>query len=399
MTPASVVAPASWSSGAMLVALRASRGASRSELARISGLSISTVSTRLQPLIDAGLVEESSPDMAATGPGRPSKLLTVSGRAGTILAVELSLHHAALSTMDFSGGMRALEKRELDLTEDPDVVTDRLAERVLAALQHDGSAAGLSGVAVSVPGPIDATRRQVVAPSRLPGWSGFRLADALSDRLEVPVLIENDANAMAVGERVGQAPAVDDLVFVKASSGIGCGIICKGELYRGATGLAGDISHVRLGAGSDVACGCGLRGCLEATSSGAALVRDLSRAGLELASPAEVVSAAAAGVEPVARAVREAGQLLGEALAGVVSFFNPELVIVGGVLGELELYLTAVRAGIYGACSPIITQQLEVRGPTGGPDVALLGVGTLLLDELLCQTRVDAQLAVRPEPA
>jgi len=380
----------------MLAAVRALRGSSRSELARMSGLSMSTVSTRVQPLIEADLIEESVFDTGASGPGRPARLLRVNRHAGTILAVELSLHHAAVSTMDFAGGIRALEKVEIDLAQDPVVVTDLLTERILAATRRRDGVKHLAGVAVSVPGPIDATRRQVVAPSRLPGWSGFRLADALSERLEVPVLIENDANAMAVGERVGYAPAIDDLVFVKASSGIGCGIICRGQLYRGATGLAGDISHVRLGNGSDVACGCGLRGCLEATSSGAALVRDLRRAGLDLSSPSELVAAATAGVETVARAVREAGQLLGEALAGVVSFFNPELVIVGGVLGQLELYLTAVRAGIYGACSPIITQQLEVHGPNGGPDVALLGVGTLLLDELLCQARVDAQLAVRP---
>ena len=111
-------------------------------------------------------------------------------------------------------------------------------------LAHGPSGAPLRGVGTGIPGPVDPASGRVVYPSRMPGWNNFPVAEYLDTRYDLPILVENDANLMAVGEARAW-PGCDNLMVLKAGSGIGCGVIVNGRLHRG-RGAAGDISHVRV---------------------------------------------------------------------------------------------------------------------------------------------------------
>lgn len=201
----------------------------------------------------------------------------------------------------------------------------------------------------------------------MPGWDGFPVREALSQELGCPVMVDNDVNLMALGEQhAGVARSVGDFLCVKIGTGIGCGIVVGGEVYRGTTGSAGDIGHIQVEPDGR-ACACGNRGCLEAHFSGAALARDAedaARAGrsAELAarldaagklSAVDVAAAAAAGDPTALDLIREGGNRVGQVIAGLVSFFNPGLVVIGGgVTGLGHNLLASVRTQVYRQSCP-----------------------------------------------
>ncbi|WP_131824190.1 ROK family protein, partial [Mycobacteroides abscessus] len=140
-------------------------------------------------------------------------------------------------------------------------------------------------------------------------------------------------------EQTVQDPSRRQTITIKAGSAIGAGIVIDGRLYRGSTGAAGDITHVRIDAAGDTPCSCGNTGCLETVASGAALVRILSTAGVDVSSTADVVRLASDAHPATTRAVRMAGRYLGEVLAANVNFFNPDAVYLGGILSTLDPFI------------------------------------------------------------
>jgi predicted NBD/HSP70 family sugar kinase len=158
--------------------------------------------------------------------------------------------------------------------------------------------------------------------------------------------------------------------------------VVEGSLYRGRGGVAGDISHVRVAAGSDNPCTCGNRGCLETVASGAALVAQLVALGVEVAGTAEVMAAAEHGHPTATTAVRRAGLQLGEVLANVVNFANPDAVLLGGALSGSEAFVAAVRGALYERCLPLATRELRIDRVRAGADAGLYGGGALALAEV-----------------
>src|SRR5690606_19201888 len=157
-------------------------------------------------------------------------------------------------------------------------------------------------------------------PSRMPGWSGFDVGSWLEDALDVPAVVENDANAMAVGEHFGHARRTRHSVSVKAGTAIGAGILVDARLYPGASGAGGASRPTRIPAAAHTECSCGNRGCLETGPSGAALARRLREQGHDVAATADVL-ALVRDAEPVATTLaRTAGRHLGAALCTVVNF-------------------------------------------------------------------------------
>ncbi len=134
------------------------------------------------------------------------------------------------------------------------------------------------GAGIAVPGPVDYHRGVPVSPPIMPGWDGYPVRDAVARELGCPAILDNDVNAMAMGEQhSGVARSARDFLFVKIGTGIGCGIVVDGELYRGVDGCAGDIGHIRVEEFGPI-CACGNTGCLEAFSGGAAIARDATAA-------------------------------------------------------------------------------------------------------------------------
>ena len=210
-------------------------------------------------------------------------------------------------------------------------------------------------------------------------------------------MVDNDVNLMALGEQhAGVARSVGDFLCVKIGTGIGCGIVVGGEVYRGATGSAGDIGHIQA-VPDGRACACGNRGCLEAHFSGAALARDALEAatqGLsaELASRLEtngtlsavdIAAAAAAGDTVSLDLIREGGTRTGQVIAGLVSFFNPGLVVIGGgVTGLGHTLLAAIRTQVYRQSLPLATGNLPIVLGELGQNAGVIGAARLISDHL-----------------
>src|SRR5699024_6051818 len=157
-----------------------------------------------------------------------------------------------------------------------------VSARLRTLIDSAAVAGRIIGAGIALPGPVDVVSRTVQNPSRMPGWPDQDIGALLEDALGVPAIVEDDANAMELGEHFARTPPVQHSVTVKAGTAIGAGVVAGGQVYRGAGGAAGDITHTRVSAARDTPCSCGNRGCLETVSSGAALVRLLGEEGYEV---------------------------------------------------------------------------------------------------------------------
>ncbi|MFI6292869.1 ROK family protein [Nonomuraea sp. NPDC050790] len=372
--------PVTGAQGELLRLVATGQAESRAELARLSGLAASSVSLRVEELLDARLlVEEGS---GTSRGGRRPRRLRLSPAAGVLTVADLGAHHVRLGLLDLSGTPLAVQEREADITAGPEAVLDWLADAFDELLEaHAPPGVPLRGVGTGIPGPVDPATGRVVGPSRMPGWNNFPVADHLRARYDLPVLVENDANLMAVGE-ARSWPGADNLMVLKAGTGIGCGVVVNGRLHRG-RGAAGDISHVRVRTDSSIVCACGHSDCLEAYASGAALQAALAEAGILVARPADIVGLVDDAVPEATSLVRTAGRMIGEVLTVLVNFFNPDVIAVGGSLAAAEPLIASIRAAVYERCLPLATRELEIAPARAGQDAALLGGGALLLDAVL----------------
>jgi predicted NBD/HSP70 family sugar kinase len=353
------------------------QAASRADLARLSGLAPSSVSLRVEELLAAGLLREAG--AGASRGGRRPRRLELGRESGLLLAADLGSHHARLAVLDLAGEPLEVVEEPWEIAAGPVATLDWIAGR-LDALADRGQP--VRGVGVGLPGPVDFAGGRVVTPSRMPGWNEFGVRDHLAARYDVPLLIENDVNLMAVGEHRRAWPESDNLMVVKAGTGIGCGVIASGRLHRG-RGAAGDISHVRVRSDASAICACGQPDCLEAYASGAALVDALSGQGIAVDHASQIVRLVDDGVPQATNLVRGAGRLMGEVLTVLVNFFNPDALVIGGSLSAAEPLIAAIRAAVYERCLPLATRHLEISAARAGPDATVLGIGSLLLDEVL----------------
>ena len=332
--------------------LRQRGTASRAEIARDTGLSRSTVSSLVGELQDAGLVVE-NPARTGDGEGaqqqgRPPVLLALDRRAGAVVGLDFGHDDVHVAVADLSRTVLAERVIEIDvdhaglgaLDAAADLVFDALAEadvprdRVLAA------ALGLSG-------PIDHERDLVHRSAILPSWLGIRPGAEMSQRLGVPVFVENDANLGALAEvTMGAATGVDDAIYLMIAAGIGAGIIVGGHVLHGAGGTAGELGHV-LADETGPICRCGNRGCLETLVAGPAIV-DLLRPTHGPDLTLDGVMALLRADDPgTRRAIEDAGRAVGRVLAGLVNVLNPEAIVVGGELAAAgDALLDPVRAAI-----------------------------------------------------
>lgn len=362
----------------LLWLITSGRARSRMELARVLGVPQSTVSLRVQALLNAGVLTEQGEGRSQGG--RRPRLLSVDPGFGHVWAADFGSRHVRIGALDLAGNLLCAHERPIDINGDPDTVIGELADAISELATSAAFLGRWLGVGVAMPGPVDVTTGSVTLPSRMPGWRNYQVRAAVQRHFEVPVVVDNDANLMALGESCG-GPPDQTLLVVKAGTGIGAGLVVEGSLYRGRGGVAGDISHVRVAAGGDNPCTCGNRGCLETVASGAALVAQLVALGVDVAGTAEVMAAAEDGHPTATTAVRRAGLQLGEVLANVVNFANPDAVLLGGALSGSEAFVAAVRGALYERCLPLATRELRIDRVRVGADAGLYGAGALALAE------------------
>jgi predicted NBD/HSP70 family sugar kinase len=377
-----------------ILALFRSRGPlTRGEVMDSTGLARSTVNQRLDTLLSAGLLVPAG-ESVSTGGRRPGRF-AFNAQAGIMLVADIGATGLRTAVCDLAGSVLAERPARIHVASGPLEVLGLADDRFRALLREVGRAReDVSGVAISVPGPVQYATGRVVSPPIMTGWDGFDIPGFFRQRYGVTVLVDNDVNAMAVGEQRMCYPDVDHLAFVKVGTGVGCGIIAGGQVLRGAQGAAGDIGHTRVtvaDVGEEPVCICGNTGCVEAYAGGWALIRDLQAAGRTVDTVDDVVALIRAGDPEAARLARRAGRILGEAVADAVSVLNPAVVVIGGQLADAEDQLLAgIREVVYQRCLPLATRSLQLVRTRLDPRAGVLGLALLLTDAILAPQQVEA---------
>ena len=350
----------------------------RPAIVKQTGLAASTVSAAVSRLVEAGVISETD-ESVSTG-GRRARRLVTSDGVGALALVELGAHHGLVALTDPTQGVTHATSFLVDIASGPEAVLTAVMEEV--SRQEKAAGVRVGGLALAVPGPVDAERTRVIRPARMPGWDGINVAEEVARHCGLPAIIDNDARAGAIGESVyrrrleGVTP-IDTLIYVKAGSAIGGAYLVDGIPLVGQGGLAGDISHIPVDAASGRPCKCGNVGCLETIASADSIRADLAAAGLVYENNAQLLAAARDGVPAVATAIRQAGTLLGLSLAHLVSFLAPQGVILGGALSAVDAFTAGVRAALHQSCLPSIMEDLVIESSRSGRDAALWGLSTL----------------------
>jgi predicted NBD/HSP70 family sugar kinase len=219
----------------------------------------------------------------------------------------------------------------------------------------------------------------------------------VSSWFDAPVHVDNDVNAMAVGEQSANLRGASDLLVVKVGTGVGCGIIADGHVLRGASGAAGDIGHTWADTGGirrdPPECRCGKRGCVEAYAGGWALARDLSTEFRRAITVDAVVELLRTGDSTAVRLVRDGGRVLGASLATAVSLLNPSAVVLSGQVAAAagEHLLAGLRERVYARSLPLATRNLPIQLSSLWPDAGIRGLATGVADMILGDRRSPTQ--------
>ncbi|MBW8803309.1 MAG: sugar kinase [Catenulispora sp. 13_1_20CM_3_70_7] len=354
----------------------------RSAIVGATGLSRAAIAQRVDLLIERGLLVETEP--AATERGRPPLTLDLSDAGIVVAGCDLGATHSRLAIATLSGRVLAERARAVDINTGPDAVLGGVRADLEELLAQAGRpATHLRAVGIGVPGPVEFASGTVVRPPIMAGWDGCRVPGFFEGRYTAPVLVDNDVNTMALGEYTHRRDS-RHLLYVKVGTGIGCGVVSGGVLHRGASGAAGDIGHIQLPAHEDVLCHCGNTGCVEAVASGSAIAAALREQGIDAVGAADVVRLVSEGQPAARRQVRLAGQRIGEVLASLVSFYNPDTIVIGGILAQLhEDLLADVRAVIYRRALPLATRSLAIETSVLGERAGVLGAVRLAARHLL----------------
>jgi len=368
--------------------LRDGQPRTRAQLAELTGLARSTISARLDALVRLGLVV---PFGGVSTGGRPPSLLAFNPGARVVAGVDLGATHASAALADLDGQILAERSEALAIDSGPRKVLG-WAERTVRELLDDQqrSVEELAAIGIGLPGPVEHSTGRAINPPIMPGWDRYDVPGHVQRAFDVPVLVDNDVNIMALGEQHAHLREVDDLVFIKVGTGIGAGIISGGSLQRGAQGTAGDLGHIYVPRGAEVTCRCGNPGCLEAVAAVPALARAIRATGVEVAADADVVRLVRAGDPEAVKAVRQAGRDIGEVLAALVNLVNPSVIVIGGALAAAgESLIAGIREVVYLRSLPLATEHLHITTSRAGGRAGVIGAAALAIGHALSPEAID----------
>lgn len=353
----------------VIEALRALGPSSQASLARSVGLSRSAVNAIVRSLAEHGVVE------VRTGATSRETSVVLGGARGAIVAIDLGHQRLHGSVVSFDNRSRIDRVVDIDREHDPvsDVsILTMLVDQLLDEAGLDRSE--VSQLYVALHAPYDRLSRSIPLAGILPGWEGFDIEAELSERLGMPLVVDNDANFAALAEwSWGAARGTRDLLYVKFSHGIGSGLILQGEVFRGTNGMAGEIGHIVVDERGSL-CNCGNRGCLSAVASGRALLQELSVAGTPRESLQDLIAGARGGDLACRRILVESGRYLGRSLAHAVKMIAPATIIIGGELAAAGSYVfDSVAQELAASSLPAPSTLPQISHGILRADMAILG--------------------------
>lgn len=395
----------------MLRCLQEGAPLSRARLANLTGLNKTTISSLVEELLDRALVHEIGLD--TSGGGRPAILLDLNPQAGCIIGVELGVGFISVILTDFVGHILWRRLEETDEDEQQEAIVAhalRLVDGAMTASQSCG--VRLLGLGLALPGLVDVEEGTLIFSPNLQ-WRDVPLRQVFREHTGLPVLVDNDANAAALGEHLfGVARQIHDFVFLIAGVGLGGGLFLNGNLYRGADGIAGEIGHTSFMAERGRPCRCGNWDCWETWGNQYSLIERV-RARLEVRrsslipqlmaqqnSPLTlkiIAQAADAGDSEALEALAETGAAIGQGVANLINIFNPEMIVVGGSMSVAGQYLLpAINRAVEERALVETQKQTRVALSAFGADASVMGAVALVVKAILSEPSSVERLSEQP---
>ena len=369
---------------------------SREALASGSAFSKTRANAAVAGMLEQGMLEATGKHVA-TG-GRRAETLRLSRSLGVLLGAALGATGLEVGVMAPDLELLAHHSEPADVRDGPTALLARVRTLMRQLLEQCGAKPrDVIGIGIGVPGPVDFASAQLVNPPLMPEWDAYSIRDDLRADFSAPVFVDNDVNVMALGELWRMQRSLQNFLVIKVGTGIGCGIVCHGQVYRGANGSAGDVGHICVDP-QGPRCHCGNVGCVETMAAGPAIARAASdavaaghsalleqlqqqRGALKLN---DVAQACRAGDAAAIAIVQRSGALIGQMLASVVNFYNPSHIFIGGAIQKIgPLFLAPVRQSVYQRSLALSTRHLEIQYTPLGERAGLIGAGVLAMQESL----------------
>lgn len=372
---------------------------SRTQLANLTNLNKSTVSNLIDELIERGLVNETGQEESLIG--RPTALLQINPGAGGIIGVEFGVDFVAVILTDFIGATLWRQHQAADPTEAQDATIDQtlnIVDEAIALAKSNGLR--LLGLGISTPGTVDTQEGLLISAPNL-HWRNVPLGKIFSNHTSLPIYIDNDANAAALGEHLfGVARQVNSFICIYAGVGVGGGLFLNGELYRGVGGFAGEIGHCTFMSETfQPPCHCGKSGCWETYANQYSVIERVrtrleeKRNSLiptimaEKNSPLSfqiIVDAADAGDNEAGEALAEAGSALGIGIANLINIFNPQMIVIGGPMSIAGKYfMTALEESVKKRALDDNLANTDILLSNFGANASLIGAVSLVIQAVI----------------
>ncbi len=362
---------------------------SRAELGKITGLTLPSVTRLVQELKNAGVIIET--DKGESSGGRQPSLIRVNPDAGVVIGLDFSGIELRGAILDAANQCLCVNKQPFQGMQ-PAIIREQVIEMCRAMISNPAiDHRRVLGIGISVPGTVD-TENGIIRDSLNMRLHDFPIRDILSEIFDLPVFIEHDTSTAALAEKYyGAGRGMGDLIYIIVSTGIGAGLIVNQEVYRGATGLAGELGHVIVERDGQV-CVCGKRGCLEAVAAVPAMLANAhnvllqrKEASQDILSLNSLISAAKQGDRLAQAIIQRAADYLAMAISMMVSIVDIRLIVVGGEVVEMgEFYFSPLRKSV--EKYRVEGQEIRVVPATLGENAPLQGISMIVLQNVLARS-------------
>jgi glucokinase-like ROK family protein len=372
---------------------------SRAEIARISNLTPATVSSVVAELNKLGIIRELG--HGDSQGGRRPILIEFNPEAFYLSGIDLGITKVISVVTDLHGNIVSKARLNIDMHSGKNIIIEQMFKVTRNAFSdvREMVRDKIAGIGISLSGIVDIEKGISIFAPNMPSWHNVPIAQMFRDEFHLPVFVENDARAMALGEtRFGAGRGYDNIFCINIGHGIGSGIIINNELYRGKTLTAGEFGHMTI-LPSGPLCHCGNNGCLEVMASGHAIaasaIRVSNSGGNTMIKKlvggdikkitAEVVAQAACNGDDIARQLlKEVGRYLGIGIASVINLLGPELIVIGGGVSQAgEFFFEEIQNVIKKRAFTTMVKSPEIVASALGEDASSIGAAALVLSETL----------------
>ena len=370
-----------WNLSSIFKLIRKRGPISRIELTKISGCSAGTASNHVRTLIEKGFVIETKKGISSGG-RKPIQLMVNPNKA-YIFSIEIEVNKIKMVLFDLE--LKVVTKNIIPITykndyrknlEEVFFKIDKMMEEKNLELDN------LLGIGVAVPGLIDKVKGILEFAPNL-GWKDVHISEIFKDKYGLPVILNNEAKAAAIGERESIYPNINNMVFVSINEGIGCGIFFNGGLYRGASGNAGEFGHIIIDTNGPL-CTCGNKGCWETLASENFIVNSylkLPNSNKELTKE-EIYQLGKNGDKKIIEIFKEAGRNIGIGLVNIINGLSPELLVIGGGIVEIKEYIyEEIVKKLEESALPISYRNVKIKFSELGSLAAVYGLADLIIEK------------------